>query len=302
MNKLSNSTTLQKASPQIKSILASYTPPHYFPILSTKQLSNIEKKQKAQKSNREHDQQHPQQKAAILIPIIDIISNCSNSDCDRNTGKSRRTNESIPSILFTKRSKSLAQHANEISFPGGHYDPSLDGNSLTRTAIREAQEELSFPSHSLSISSPKLFLPNENKPNKNGGFYDWENGVEVVGQTSSVPSARGIPVTPIIALFQFAFSKKNKTETGGEDSNNDSLNKIFPGNPDEVSQVFCVSIRELLENEGSAPLKRLGSEGGECLGPTFETPNGTIWGLTAIVLRPILHKILKPVFLPHFNK
>jgi len=69
------------------------------------------------------------------------------------------------------------------------------------------------------------------------------------------------------------------------------MHRYFPGNPDEVSRVFCVSVRDLLEGEGMAPLKRLGS------GPVYETVHGTIWGLTALVLRPILHQILKPVFL-----
>jgi len=55
--------------------------------------------------------------------------------------------------------------------------------------------------------------------------------------------------------------------------------------------VFCVSVRELLACEGWVRSERWGG-----LGPVYETEYGRIWGLTAVVLRPVLHGIFKPVF------
>ena len=45
-----------------------------------------------------------------------------------------------PSIIFTKRSTRLRNHAGEISFPGGRY--SLNDASLVETALRETREEI----------------------------------------------------------------------------------------------------------------------------------------------------------------
>jgi 8-oxo-dGTP pyrophosphatase MutT (NUDIX family) len=45
----------------------------------------------------------------------------------------------VPSLLFTIRASGLSRHAGEISFPGGLQDP---GESLVRTALREAYEEI----------------------------------------------------------------------------------------------------------------------------------------------------------------
>jgi 8-oxo-dGTP pyrophosphatase MutT (NUDIX family) len=44
--------------------------------------------------------------------------------------------------VFTRRRADLRRHAGEISFPGGRRD---DGETLTRTALREAHEEIGLP-------------------------------------------------------------------------------------------------------------------------------------------------------------
>jgi 8-oxo-dGTP pyrophosphatase MutT (NUDIX family) len=63
----------------------------------------------------------PVRMAAVLVPIIDGDE---------------------PSVLFTKRTAHLNDHAGQISFPGGKIDASDD--SPTAAALREAEEEIAL--------------------------------------------------------------------------------------------------------------------------------------------------------------
>ena len=157
-----------------------------------------------------------------------------------------------PSILFTHRSAHLSQHAAEISFPGGHVEKS---ETYETAALRETCEEL-LP--------PKGFLAQ----------------VQIIGRTTKLPSIRGTPVTPVLAVSPNYLS---------------DVHELFPGNPNEVDLVFSAAVSDLVENEGShvIPNNRFGN----ALAPTFATPHGEIWGLTAFILRPLLHRVLKPVYL-----
>ena len=95
------------------------------------------------------------------------------------------------------------------------------------------------------------------------GYYPWDQ-VEIIGKASPLPSITGMPVTPIIAVLPFDIDRHT-----------------FPGCPGEVEDVFCVSLKELLEVESSERSKRFQSDV-----PVFPTKNGKkIWGLTAIVTR-----------------
>lgn len=67
--------------------------------------------------------------AAVLLPIV------------------MRTE---PTVLFTERSAKLAQHAGQVSFPGGRAEPTDD--SLIRTALRETQEETGIDASFISIA------------------------------------------------------------------------------------------------------------------------------------------------------
>ncbi|KAL7576296.1 hypothetical protein ACA910_018119 [Epithemia clementina (nom. ined.)] len=160
------------------------------------------------------------------------------------------------SLLFTRRSAKLRRHAAEISFPGGHVDSS--DASFVDAALRETKEEL--------LPADDFFL---------------KNPIEILGQTTKLPSLRGTPVTPVIGGLFYELTKANIART-------------FPGEPKEVDEVFTVSIKRLLEVESSRELPdnrfRLR------YGPVFPTEHGEIWGLTAYILRPLLHKLLRPVF------
>jgi 8-oxo-dGTP pyrophosphatase MutT (NUDIX family) len=82
-----------------------------------------------------HDQQHadaavvaaiaavrPIRLAAVLVPIIE---------------------RDEPSVLFTQRTAHLADHAGQISFPGGKID--VSDESPAAAALREAEEEIALP-------------------------------------------------------------------------------------------------------------------------------------------------------------
>jgi 8-oxo-dGTP pyrophosphatase MutT (NUDIX family) len=60
--------------------------------------------------------------AAVLVPIIE---------------------RDEPSVLFTQRTAHLADHAGQISFPGGKIDASDE--SPVAAALREAEEEIALP-------------------------------------------------------------------------------------------------------------------------------------------------------------
>jgi 8-oxo-dGTP pyrophosphatase MutT (NUDIX family) len=63
----------------------------------------------------------PIRQAAVLIPIIE---------------------RSEPSVLFTRRTAQLTDHAGQISFPGGKIE--AGDESPAATALRETEEEIAL--------------------------------------------------------------------------------------------------------------------------------------------------------------
>eukprot|EP00980_Cylindrotheca_fusiformis_P018789 scaffold6265_cov193-Cylindrotheca_fusiformis.AAC.9 len=156
----------------------------------------------------------------------------------------------VPSLLFTTRSAHLS-HPGDVSFPGGHFEAGID-DSLIATAIRETQEELL-------------------------GDFPWDD-IHIVGESTSLPSKTGNPVTPVVGVFPY------EVDVGS-----------FPGNPFEVDDVFSVGVQELLAIESTEKIRRFDEKV-----PVFHTSDGKrIWGLTAIITRALLHNLFKPVFRLH---
>ena len=97
-----------------------------------------------------------------------------------------------------------------------------------------------------------------------------------------MPSLAGTAVTPVVGALTYDLAGESR------------ISDVFPGNDGEVDGVFAVSVRDLLMGETSEPLPRLGGREA-MMGPVFHTDYGKVWGLTAIIMRPLLHRVLRPV-------
>lgn len=166
-----------------------------------------------------------------------------------------------PSLVFTQRSAHLSQHAAQISFPGGHFDETHD-DSLEDTAIREAKEEL--------YGTDDI-------------VHSYWKDLRILGSGTALPSIRGVPVYPIFAsLLEERFSST-------------MITTMWPGNPSEVDTVFTVPVCDLLKSETTQALPASRFNPPFEYAPVFPTEHGTIWGLTAYILKPTLHQLLGPV-------
>jgi 8-oxo-dGTP pyrophosphatase MutT (NUDIX family) len=93
--------------------------------------------------------------AAVLVPLI-----------NRNSGIT---------VLFTQRTTHLAEHAGQISFPGGRVE---EGDaSMQDTALREAEEEIGLP----------------------------RSQVDILGMLPDYYIATGFRVTPVVGLIEAPF-------------------------------------------------------------------------------------------------
>ena len=306
-SKESDSTTKSASKTTVKPLILAqelqrWQPTSYMPLLTSLQLEltllEIRRRQRhyrRKQSERETVDANAksstatatvEREAAIFVPI------CTVND--------------IPSILFTRRSGSLSSHASQISFPGGYFDPSLDCTSdtstdeyfntlgiaedrLVNTAVREMQEELCF-----DTTQMQQFQSSRDNPEQRPPF------LTILGQTQPVPSMTGNRVTPIIGQINYDLPNFSSIE----------FKQLFPGNSDELDWIFTVPIQQLIDEETSEPLRKWGDRDMakvkgqyEYWGPVFPVPDvnekrdgDRIWGLTASVLRPLLHGVFKRVF------
>lgn len=79
-------------------------------------------------------------------------------------------------VLFTRRADHLANHAGQISFPGGRVDP--EDPDPVETALREAEEE---------VALERRF-------------------VDVVGSLEPYVSGTGFRITPVVGFLKYGFS------------------------------------------------------------------------------------------------
>jgi hypothetical protein len=216
-------------------------------------------------TNKSNDTETTTKVAAVLVLLISV--------------------DGRPSLVFTRRSAHLSQHAAQISFPGGHYDAALDGDvdddddgdnkinhrHLIRTALREAQEEL-YPRCPPDGAAPRIHT-------------FWTTHVKILGVGTPLPSIRGVLVHPVFAGLLVDV----------DDFTSTTIETMWPGHPDEVDQVFTVPVYDLLANETTQYLPATQFNPSDQRAPVYPTSNGTIWGLTAHILRPTLHRLFRPI-------
>jgi hypothetical protein len=223
-------------------------------------------------TNKINDTETTNKVAAVLVLLISV--------------------DGRPSLVFTRRSAHLSQHAAQISFPGGHYDAALDGDvvdddggdnkinhrHLIRTALREAQAEL-YP--------PRPPDDNDGSSAAPSSIHDfWTTHVKILGVGTPLPSIRGVLVHPVFADL-LVDDDDNFTST--------TIATMWPGHPDEVDQVFTVPVCDLLANETTQYLPATRFNPSDQRAPVYPTLDGTIWGLTAHILRPTLHRLFRPI-------
>jgi 8-oxo-dGTP pyrophosphatase MutT (NUDIX family) len=178
-----------------------------------------------------------------------------------------------PSLLFMVRAGHLSQHAAQISFPGGHFEEDVD-ETLVDTALRETVEELVPVQQGNS---------QQHKHDKEAQPMLGPYRVSILGAATPLPSIRGVPVTPVVAALL-------------DDELPDPVSTVFPGDSSEVDAIFSVSLEELLEKETSKPLPKSRFGFVDMGAPNYPSKYGDIWGLTAYIIRPLLHRLFKPVF------
>jgi hypothetical protein len=219
-----------------------------------------------------------------------------------------------PGVLYTKRANHMALHGGEISFPGGHFDTS-NGSSppdqtLLDTALREAHEEL------LPLLPPDQHQQKRQHPTGSSGSLLQSPHLTVLGQTSRIPSLNGTPVTPFLAVLwpdltvpvtAAAASDESATDIASASDNTTTVNDddgilsvrledYFPGDPQEVAAVFFVSLTDLMDQESTHTLPK--NRFGVTVAPYFPVQgHGNLWGLTAYITQPVLHRLLRPVFI-----
>src|SRR5829696_4029116 len=163
-------------------------------------------------------------RAAVLVPIL-------------VEGEDAR-------VVYTVRKDDLADHAGQISFPGGSIE-SGDG-SLLETALREAEEEIDL--------SPDL--------------------VEVIGELEEmyIPPSN-FRVSPFVGLLP--------------------PEAEFVLAPDEVEEIFTVSLNELMSPETlrRVPWRRDGRDYQVPIFAVGGSPSRNIWGATAAMTASLLVRL-----------
>ncbi len=183
--------------------------------------------------------------AAVLVPLL-----------ARPTG---------PTVLFTRRTESLAHHKGEISFPGGGRD---EGESAEGAALREAQEEVGLEGE----------------------------GAEILGTLDDVPSIAGYVVTPVVAAVRkppasfrpSALEVSEPFEIPLSALLDPAIRRSQPWSPDRLPP----QAREALLR-ARIPFERVDPEGRWLTWSFHADPDRVVWGLTARVLADLLDRAFR---------
>jgi coenzyme A diphosphatase NUDT7 len=175
-------------------------------------------------------------------------------------------------LLFEKRSSGIRQ-GGEICFPGGKFDPAKD-DSLVDTALRETVEEIGVES----------------------------NRIKIIGRLDTHIAALGTTIDPVVAILDIK-SLEELVQNKSEVANIFVLPlSFFIDNPCEMYKAV-LQVHPEVEEHGKKkilfPAKELGLPE-KYWGPwggyehkiyVYKTGYGTIWGITARLIKDLLEYV-----------
>ena len=156
-------------------------------------------------------------------------------------------------VIMTQRAEHLANHAGQISFPGGKVD--ADDRNLVATALREAEEEIAL--------SP--------------------DRVEIIGALDAVTSPVGFVVQPIVAIID--------TNAGSRDGSNDGDVAFVPA-PGEVEQILIFPLAHVLDtaHHRTDSYQRDGQTRSFWI---IDHPDHYLWGMSARILVDLSERLAR---------
>ncbi len=176
-------------------------------------------------------------------------------------------------FLFEKRSEKIRQ-GGEICFPGGEFDPSID-KSYKDTAIRETHEEVGIESKDIDVIGilDTLIGPTGVTVNSFIGVINNNNLMDLNFDLNEVEKTFLIPVS---------FFVNNEPE------NYFVRMEIHPSEIDKNGIKFStLPVKDLqLPDRYSKPWR-----GGKHKIFVYKTPEGIIWGITAVLIHEIVKRL-----------
>jgi peroxisomal coenzyme A diphosphatase NUDT7 len=175
-------------------------------------------------------------------------------------------------LLFEKRSAGIRQ-GGEICFPGGKFDPAKD-ESLVDTALRETKEEIGVD----------------------------KGKIRIIGRLDTYIAALGATVEPVVAVVDVKKLDSLKINKGEVEDVFVLPISFFIDNPSEMYKAV-LKVHPETEEQGRKkilfPAKELGLPE-KYWGPwggyenkiyVYKTGYGTIWGITARLIKDLLEYI-----------
>lgn len=169
--------------------------------------------------------------------------------------------EAGPSLLFVERTDKVPTHKGQIAFPGGAIE---EGESVDEAALREAHEEVALPTES----------------------------VEVLGYLDDLLTVSNFIITPVVGVVREPPAEYIKQEFEVENVFETPLSHLLdpanfrtervswdlvpPTAPVELLRKLRIPALDWDPNAKDFPMF------------FFDTPDGTIWGATAVILKQFL--------------
>lgn len=176
-------------------------------------------------------------------------------------------------FLFQKRNKDIRQ-GSEICFPGGQYDETLD-SSFEETAVRETCEELGISRDKITVISKIDTFVSHIYIENYLGVLNIKNLDELSINKDEVEKVFTIPVDYFVKNEPEDFAIKVRSYSSETDKE---------GNFIEYFPVKELDIPERYHNSWNDSFREI---------YVYRTEYGTIWGITALIIRDTVRRYLK---------